>query len=556
MTTLRLVITLLIVTALQPSIHKTNFLSIPFLHVDANVSPTPSSSSRFGRKRNNDETDGLTLGDLESMQQTSNNSGGGGDFIIPPQVIFGQGREEQLSGEGGNEESEQQHELKRNLRRIHLDLSGRVMCHVLSPKIPNNHDNDDNNSDNTRAVPAKMNSIPLYQVDDSIIPAPSRLRKQLCRCIPHVFLGANYDLDEIWYGATRWITKCSWHLPTTLPMMDHSNNRARQLMESIFPTTTTKGSSTWTFDFEREQSVFENSDSTMRLSLGNTSPKKSSDSPSTNQNIAVEYDSAKYANRIVDTTTIPKLSLIQAPTISVNIQTPIVHPRVELRTKTTWIIQKGGDDNGNYYGGTHYFGGSSVVSSSSPVEQRLEVIRDGYRSMVPRSSSQYNGIDDCDSSITSSTMMTTMERVRTFGKKLSHWIEQDGWMPKRVTTDLMGNFHTISEVGFSSSSNTNNNDESRTNDKKTIVPMMDSMGMRLRISKRIDWTSLGIFPWSSNNNQRQSSNHAHTPTRVRLDICGLHNSGDALSQIGCELDPLKLRDSFKVVIGCDNVVAL
>ncbi len=89
------------------------------------------------------------------------------------------------------------------------------------------------------------------------------------------------------------------------------------------------------------------------------------------------------------------------------------------------------------------------------------------------------------------------------------------------------------------------------------------MGIRLRLSKRIDWTSLGIFPWSSSNNSnnssynnRNNSKNVRTPTRVQFDLCGLHKSGNSVSQIGCEFDPLHLGDTFKVVIGHDDVGAV
>ena len=102
--------------------------------------------------------------------------------------------------------------------------------------------------------------------------------------------------------------------------------------------------------------------------------------------------------------------------------------------------------------------------------------------------------------------------------------------------------------------------------KTFLLPPMDNIGLRLRISKRIDWTSLGIFPWSNNNNnnnnKRPYNNNPNVvvpPTsspRVQFDICGLHKSGNSMSQIGCEFDPFNLSDTFKVVIGHDDVVVV
>lgn len=507
--------------ALLPSMEKRININGPLVFVSANVPPTSSRGGRFTRKRNkkqrsSDASDGLTLGDLEALQQQSTNNGGG--TFIPTEAILGQqrGKPTQQIDQAEEESSEQSsHQLRRSLRRINLDLSGRVMCHVLSPNIQN----DDNGND--RPV-VQMNSIPLFEVTSSRLNCNNEALRRIQRHIPHIYMGADYDLDEIWYGATRWIAKCSWSLPKQ-SIIDNSRT-ARQLVESIFPNTAAKRSA-WMFDLEREQSVFEHSDSTTRASLLQQSL------PSTIQKLSLEYDSAKYSNNLIDN---PK-TLVQAPTISVNVLTPILHPRIELRMKRTWIVQEGGDKHDNYYGGTHF-------GSVSPVERRLESIRDGYRAMIPRS--QFR---------TDTTSTSTMGRMQTFGRRLSNWLEEDGWMPKRVTTDLMGNFVSVNELGFSSESN------SKTNSGKhfhPFLPSRDNMGIRLRISKRIDWTSLGIFPWSSNNpNHNQNSSNVPAPTRVRFDLCGLHNSGNTMSQIGCEFDPMCLGDTFKVVIGQDGVGA-
>jgi hypothetical protein len=73
---------------------------------------------------------------------------------------------------------------------------------------------------------------------------------------------------------------------------------------------------------------------------------------------------------------------------------------------------------------------------------------------------------------------------------------------------------------------------------------------------------LGIFPWSNNNNNNSytgsssnSNNARMTPTRVRLDLCTLHKSGNSVSQIGCNFDPLDWDNTFKVVIGHDGVAS-
>jgi hypothetical protein len=542
------------------------------------------------------------------MQQSNNN--GGGLFIPTDAVLFGQQREQQQlhNARANNEEvdsSSHHHQLRRSLRRISLDLSGRVMCHVISPPkkiLPHDNDHDEDSESRTSVeTSSSCSSVPLFQIPRFGNNNNKTLHRLLQRHIPHVYIGANYDLDEVWYGATRWIVKCSWR---QLPKITRSRSsvgsgRARQLVESVFlpiTATTTAKRSPLMLDLEREQSVFEHSDSTMRVSLlqhhshpviqghdDSSSTKYQSHHlyhlhPPTVQKLSVEYDSSKYSNNLISSSS--SLLLEMAPTISVHVQTPILHPRIELQTKKTWIVQEGGDKYGNYYGGAHY------GSYCSPVDRRLERIREGYRSMVPRSQLlNMNSNNSLSSSSTTTT--TTMGKLQTFGRNLSNWLEEDGWMPKRVTTDLMGNFVSINEVGFfCSEKNTiihggGNHEREEglspqqlppttttitpTMRRKTfLLPPMDNIGLRLRISKRIDWTSLGIFPWSNNNNnnnnKRPYNNNPNVvvpPTsspRVQFDICGLHKSGNSMSQIGCEFDPFNLSDTFKVVIGHDDVV--
>jgi len=397
------------------------------------------------------------------MQQ-SNNSGD--SFIPTDAILFGQPQQQQnhVHANNNNEEMESSsshhHQIRRSLRRINLDLSGRVMCHVISPATQN--DDDD------------YNSVPLFQIRDDATKTTTSsnhnnnktlLHRRLKRhIIPHIYIGANYDLDEVWYGATRWIAKCSWQLPK-ITTTDGSGSRARQFVESIFfptpKTTTTTKRLPWMLDLEREQGVFDHPDSTMRVSLVHhhchpVIQRHDDDSnhqshhhphPPSVQTLSVEYDSAKYSNNHhIDNAS---LLLALAPTISVNVQTPILHPRIELHTKKTWIVQTGDDKHGNYYGGAQY-------GSYSSVERRFETIRDGYRAMVPRSQRNTNSINSSSSTTTTTTTTTRVGKLQTFGRKLSHWLEEDGWMPKRVTTDLMGNFVSVNEVGFCCSENNNN----------------------------------------------------------------------------------------------------
>jgi hypothetical protein len=414
------------------------------------------------------------------------------------------------------------------------------MCHVLSPT--SNNDDDDNGSPTT----LPMSSMPLFQL-------PSAALRRLHRHIPHIYVGANYDLDEVWYGATRWIAKCSWQLPK-----HRSNEKMSQLIQGaynlIFPTATK--TSAWMLDVEGEQSVFDHSDSTARVSLVHSSHSsiQSNDnfsSPLANQldtttkslqKVSMEYDSAKYSPNNPST-------LTHAPTISFNVQTPIFHRRIELHAKKTWIVQKGGDRHDNYYDGSHY-------GSYSPAKARFDSIREGYRAIVPRS--QHISSKGA-SQLSTTTTTSKIWRLQSFGRKLSTWLEEDGWMPKRVTTDLMGNFVSLNELGFGPSlqSDSSSGDNSINSNNH-----LDNMGIRLCVSKRIDWTSLGIFPWSNNNNNSytgsssNSNNARMTPIRVRLDLCTLHKSGNSVSRIGCNFDPLDWDNTFKVVIGHDGVASL
>jgi hypothetical protein len=379
----------------------------------------------------------------------------------------------------------------------------------------------------------------------------------------------------VWYGATRWIAKCSWQLPMKNTRSDGSRRRnARRLLvqdayNSIFPTTTTnkevnKRLSAWMIDLEGEQSVFDHSDSTARVSLVHhrcqTSTQRG-DLPfamrsvrTKLQKVSMEYDSTKYSINPNINSSSPTALIAQAPTISLNIQTPILHPRIELHAKKTWIVQRGGDRHGNYYGGTHH------ESICSPVDRRLETIRERYNSFIPWSqnrnmNSNNNNCNDSSSSSSSSTTTTIMGRIQTIGRKFSNWLEEDSWMPKRVTADLAGNFVTVNEVGFRSTQSSSSSSSNKEDEREHSFPTMQNMAIRLRITKRIKWTSLGIFPWSSNNCNQNNNTRTKMPetTCVRLEVCQLHKSGNAISQIGCNFDPFDSGNTFKVVIGHDGV---
>ena len=144
-----IMITSLILTAL----HTTN------THVNANK----PVRSFIGRRRRSHQVSGssieseggLTLGDLDELMQ-SNKDGDGP--ILGPNILFGQS-DIQLQHESDiynhetthndvNSNSNNNHnQLRKKLGRIHIDLSGRIMCHIISPPPPHSsrtiNDNDD-----------------------------------------------------------------------------------------------------------------------------------------------------------------------------------------------------------------------------------------------------------------------------------------------------------------------------------------------------------------------------------------------------------------------------
>ncbi|KAL9185906.1 hypothetical protein ACHAXT_003683 [Thalassiosira profunda] len=128
-------------------------------------------------------------------------------------------------------------------------------------------------------------------------------------------------------------------------------------------------------------------------------------------------------------------------------------------------------------------------------------------------------------------------------------------MPKRATADLAGNLVSMSEVGFCGDAD--GSSDERLPSRRTL-PIRNA-GIRLRVSKKMDWTSLGIFPWSRNdvNGHRQDEDtailDALQSTHLQLELCGLHLSGTGRSSIAMHVDPLNWRRSLQFVIGQESV---
>ena len=466
---------------------------------------------QFNRKRS--EPSGLTLGDLDTIQSMNDSDSGlnaGNNF-----VGFNREREyytpQQTNYQDDDKDQQlESKQLKRSIRKINLDLSGRIMCHLFSP---------DNNGD-------KLTS-PLFRLRHQ------QVHKKEMRClnkfIPRVYMGAYYDLDEIWYGATRWIGRCTWDLSAletklnTSPLLHPIRERYRSLADRILPTNSFTKSSSWNLDLEREQSVFDHLDSTVKVVL--TQPKDTASTGYAVQKLTLEYDSAKYFEDCIK----PARDLQYSPTVAFNIQTPLLHPRLELQSKRTWIVKEGGDGRGNYYGGA-YFG------SESPKDRRLQQIKTIYRESTPWSNTIISG------------QHSSKSPIQSMWKCLSSWLENDKWMPEKITTDLMGNLVSVNTIGIRGHRQVSDN-------QHDMLAPRNTLGLRMRISKKIDWTKFGIFPWSNNsyNNLKERRMNDNQSARVRVELCGLNASEDRRAWLAIDADPLDAMKTFKVVVGHESL---
>ena len=177
-----------------------------------------------------------------------------------------------------------------------------------------------------------------------------------------------------------------------------------------------------------------------------------------------------------------------------------------------------------------------------------------------------------------STHRTTANGHNSLRRKIEIWLENDGWMPRRVTTNLMGNLVSVNEVGLVDNTTLNmHRDEIRagsssdavageavhdsgtkTRSLLDVIPPIHSAGMRLRVSKKIDWATLGIFPWSDSNAsafRTHGSNNlgwreALQSTNIRIELCGLYGiEKTKYASVGLEVDPLDWIGTYKFTIG-------
>jgi hypothetical protein len=214
-----------------------------------------------------------------------------------------------------------------------------------------------------------------------------------------------------------------------------------------------------------------------------------------------------------------------SPTVKLNLQTPLLHPRLEIHSTQTWVLKEGGDSNGNYYGGA-YFG------SNSPAEQRIQQVKAKYRESIPQSNPM---IDHLQNSSTSN---------RSLGSRISTWLENDGWMPQKISTNLFGNLVSVNDIGFGTSKV----------QQLGISHLRSNIGLRIRISKKIDWTKLGIFPWSNNSFGRlREGKNNNQATTLRVELCGLNASEDRRGWVAFETDPMDSINRFKVIVGQESL---
>lgn len=499
-------------------------------------------------------------------------------------------------------------QLSRNLRthhhhhlqRIHLDLSGRIMSHILSPS--SNHCVE-RESVPLLTVPLNKSSLLTEKEEERQHQVKFR-NTNLQRFIPHLYVGAYYDLDEVWYGATRWITKCSWgplnvpgnrnsisktiktnsmliqegdyaKSPTTLRMNQAWQNVKSISLLSLFPFSKSSTTSSWVIDLEGEQSVVDRTDSTCRIRLIQSQQSTSNTNNDVQRRAAIffprlislEYDSAKYNTDV--SSPYAKRHLQYSPTLSMNLQTPFLHRRIELHTKKTWIIKEGGDKYGNYYGGEYF------NSESNAADRRFNYIKERYRDGIPKS-------------MPIRSLTTSQARTNCLRSKLSNWLENDGWMPRKVTMNLMGNLVSVSEFGLKDHETKYPADDDEEEEKasssapdtkivgasvtsqqrsrlENIIPLIHNAGIRIRVSKKIDWTTVGIFPWSNNNASFQSHNNIYNTnnsrgwretlqsTLIRIELCGLFGREEEMcASVGLEVDPLDWSGTYKFTIGQES----
>ena len=279
-----------------------------------------------------------TLGDLEPRGKPNHQDGDGSSFWYPHGAFDENGGGMQRGNEGHGEGGEENTEILlpaaaarmggRNggMARIHLDLSGRVVCHLISRR---KQSSSDGSGVATEGRTTPSSSVPLLSLAEPATamskPTENGKQKRQQQCnnnaptsfvksiatryiddvttfvtrrldllLPHdIYIGTNYNFDEIWYGATRIITKCSWG-PYYEVIPSWSSSLANK--------------SSWSINVEKEMNVFDRYDTTSRIRCVQQYPSPPSSSSSVmsphttaasrSRQISLEYDSAKLNTNI------------------------------------------------------------------------------------------------------------------------------------------------------------------------------------------------------------------------------------------------------------------
>jgi hypothetical protein len=271
-----------------------------------------------------------------------------------------------------------------------------------------------------------------------------------------------------------------------------------------------------------------------------------------------------------------------APTMSMHVKTPLFHPRLAAHVKKTWIIN------------TNKYNNNYVVDSANggdSVNRRYSSILERYSNSIPKSIIVHPSIIPVTTTTSGAATRgaaAAAAACRGYKKKLSKLLENDGWLPTKMTVNLLGNIITKNEIGFKMPTSTPTTTTTPLTTKKcqsssTTIPsrhIMHDMGIRLSLSKKVDWSPMGIiFPWSSNNSG-SSSRHNNVgsggsssgmfgmlqSTHARLELCGMYDGASSLprqqqhgiatgrmSSIGVDVEPLDWSSTFRVTVCHEDV---
>ena len=218
------VVTLLVTLLAAPPLLQSTTVAASAKPPTSSVRPRPLMGIRraIGKRRRSecskqvdDEGAGITLGDLDLMQRHQHNhhqqQGGDEQYRSNHDTFSTDDRGEKAVKSSTTSSHQVPPNLRSHLRRIHLDLSGRVMSHILSPA---NYQHATRESVPLFTLPFQQSDRSAEQNLNTLSSATEEHQQRnnkttWHRFIPHLYVGAYYDLDEVWYGATRWIR--TWH---------------------------------------------------------------------------------------------------------------------------------------------------------------------------------------------------------------------------------------------------------------------------------------------------------------------------------------------------------